>query len=93
MVKRAMAVIVALAGVVLHRLLLFLKLRRVAVPAVLAGFLGSDLWTVGSQAPWQHGPAALALVSAIAVLHPQPREPRDGWLWPGWPQPSSSPAA
>ncbi len=72
MVKRAMAVIVSLAGVVLHRLLLFLKLRRVAVPAVLAGFLGSDLWTVGSQAPWQHGPAALALVTAIALLHPQP---------------------
>ncbi len=72
MVKRAMAVIVALAGVVLHRFLLFLNLRRVAVPAVLAGFLGSDLWTVGSQAPWQHGPAALALVTAIAVLHPLP---------------------
>jgi len=72
MVKRAMVVVVALAGVVLHRLLLFLKLRRVAVPAVLAGFLGSDLWTVGSQAPWQHGPAALSLVAAIALLHPQP---------------------
>jgi hypothetical protein len=72
MTKRAMAVIVALAGVVLHRVLLFLKLRRVAVPAVLTGFLGSDLWTVGSQAPWQHGPAALSLVTAIALLQPRP---------------------
>jgi hypothetical protein len=72
MVKRSMAVLVALAGVILHRLLLFFKLRRVAVPAILAGFLGSDLWIVGSQAAWQHGPAALVLVMAIALLHPQP---------------------
>jgi hypothetical protein len=72
MTKRSMAVVVALAGVVLHRLLLVLGVGRAAVPAVLAAFLGSDLWTVGSQAPWQHGPAALSLVAAIALLHPQP---------------------
>jgi hypothetical protein len=72
MVKRSMAVVVALAGVVLHRLLLALGVGRAAVPAVLAACLGSDLWTVGSQAPWQHGPAALSLITAIALLHPQP---------------------
>jgi hypothetical protein len=72
MAKRSMAVIVALAGVVLHRLLLALGVGRAAVPAVLAACLGSDLWTVGSQAPWQHGPAALSLVAAIALLYPQP---------------------
>jgi hypothetical protein len=72
MVKRSMAVIVALAGVILHRYLLALGLRRTALPAVLAACLGSDLWTVGSQAAWQHGPAALALIAAIALLHPQP---------------------
>ena len=72
MAKRAMAVIVALTGVMLHRLLLALGLRRSALPAVLAACLGSDLWTVASQAPWQHGPAALALVMAIWLLQPQP---------------------
>jgi hypothetical protein len=72
MAKRSMAVVVALAGVVLHRLLLVLGMRRVAVPAVMAACLGSDLWTVGSQALWQHGPAALSLITAVALLHPQP---------------------
>ncbi len=72
MAKLSMALVVALAGVVLHRLLLALGVGRAAVPAVLAACLGSDLWTVGSQALWQHGPAALALVTAIALVHPHP---------------------
>jgi hypothetical protein len=72
MAKRSMAVVVALVGVVLHRLLLVLGVGRAAVPAVLAACLGSDLWAVGSQATWQHGPAALSLIAAIALLHPQP---------------------
>jgi hypothetical protein len=72
MAKLSMALVVALAGVVLHRHLLALGVGRAAIPAVLAACLGSDLWTVGSQALWQHGPAALALVTAIALLHPQP---------------------
>src|SRR5262249_9398448 len=68
----SMAVVVALAGVVLYRLLLALGVGRAALPAVLAACLGSDLWTVGSQALWQHGPAALALVTAITLLHRRP---------------------
>ncbi len=72
MAKRSMAVVVALAGVVLHRLLLALGVGRAALPAVLSACLGSDLWAVGSQALWQHGPAALALVAAIALLHRRP---------------------
>ena len=72
MVKRSMTVIVALAGVVLHRLLVALGLRQAALPAALAACLGSDLWSVASQAAWQHGPAALSLVAAMALLHPQP---------------------
>ncbi len=91
MAKRSMAVVVALAGVVLHRLLLALGVGRAAVPAVLAACLGSDLWTVGSQAPWQHGPAALSLITAIALLHPQPVG-RCGWPWQGHSRPCSSPA-
>ncbi len=72
MVKRSMAVIVALAGIILYRLLWSLGLGQAALPALLAACLGSDLWAVGSQAPWQHGPAALALVSAIALLQARP---------------------
>ncbi len=71
-VKNAMAMIVALAGVTLHRLLLALGLRRVALATVLAACLGSDLWTVGSQAPWQHGPAAALLIGTIALLTRRP---------------------
>ncbi len=76
LVKRSMALLVALTGVMLYRVLLFLELRRAALPAVLAACLGSDLWTVGSQAAWQHGPAAFSLVSAIALLLPQPMSRR-----------------
>ncbi len=72
MAKRSTAVLVALAGLVLHRVLISLGLRRSALAAVIAACLGSDLWTVASQAPWQHGPAALFLVSAIALLIRQP---------------------
>jgi hypothetical protein len=72
MAKRSMGVMMALAAVLLHRVLLGLGLRRTAVPAVLAAFLGSDLWTHASQALWQHGPAALALSAAMALLQPSP---------------------
>jgi hypothetical protein len=70
--KRSMAVLTAVTAVVLHRFLIGLGLGRVAMPAVLAASLGSDLWVVGSQALWQHGPAALALICALALLHPGP---------------------
>ena len=61
MTKNAAALIAALLGVVLHRLLLAMGLERVALPSVLAASLGSPLWCVASQSLWQHGPAALAL--------------------------------
>ena len=73
MVKRVAALIAALTAVVLHRVLRGLGLGRgrVAVPAVLASALGSDLWTVAGQALWQHGPAALAIISAAWLLLPR----------------------
>jgi hypothetical protein len=71
MAKRAAALIVALTAVVLHRLLKGMGLGRVATPATLAAALGSSLWTVASQALWQHGPAALALTSAVWLLLPE----------------------
>jgi hypothetical protein len=68
--KRAAAILAALLGMALHRLLLTMGLRRAAWPSVVAATLGSDLWAVGSQALWQHGPAALGLVLAMLALLP-----------------------
>jgi hypothetical protein len=70
--KRSLTMMMALSAIILHRLLLALGLRRSAMPAVLAAMLGSDLWTLGSQALWQHGPAAMALIVALALLHRAP---------------------
>jgi hypothetical protein len=72
MVRRALAVLMAISSVLLHRLLIGLGLRRVSVPAVVACALGSDIWAVASQALWQHGPAAFCLTSAMLLLHPRP---------------------
>jgi hypothetical protein len=72
MAKRSLVILMASAAVIMQRLLIRLGLGRAALTAVIAAFLGSDLWTVGSQALWQHGPAAFCLVCAIALLHPEP---------------------
>jgi len=72
MAKWWVSVLLALAAVTLHRFLLGLGLERGALPAAVAAFLGSDLWTHASQALWQHGPAAVALIAALALLHPAP---------------------
>jgi hypothetical protein len=69
--KRASAALAALAAMLLHRLLRSLGLARVALPATLAAAFGSDLWSVASQAPWQHGPAALSLTAALLLLVPR----------------------
>lgn len=39
-----------------------------AMVATLAVGLGSDLWSVGSQAAWQHGPAVFCLMVALICL-------------------------
>jgi hypothetical protein len=66
--KDAAAMIVAVTIALLYRLLLRLGLSRFALPACIAAGLGSSLWMVASQAAWQHGPAALALVAALLSL-------------------------
>src|SRR5207245_3237724 len=63
--RRSMALLTALTAVILHRFLLGLSLGRAAFLSALAAGLGSNLWCVGSQAVWQHGPAAFALATAI----------------------------
>ena len=70
--KNTAAVVAALTGVVLLELLRRLGLGHVALPTVLAVALGSNLWVVASQTLWQHGPAALALTLAMALLIPRP---------------------
>jgi hypothetical protein len=67
-----MAVLAAITAVLLHRYLVAIGLGRVAMPATLAAALGSDLWTIASQAAWQHGPAAFCLMTAILLLRPSP---------------------
>ena len=67
--KRAAAVLSALVAVALHRLLVGLGLGRVAIPSVLATALGSSLWSVASQAQWQHGSAALFLTLTMLLFH------------------------
>jgi hypothetical protein len=68
MAKLAAAAIAALTGVVMLATLRRLGVGGFALPAATIGALGTDLWVVASQALWQHGPAALALAAAIALL-------------------------
>ena len=70
--RRSMAVLMALTAVILHRFLIGLGLGQAALLSALAAGLGSNLWCVGSQAVWQHGPAAFALTTAIVLLHSTP---------------------
>jgi len=72
MCKVASALIVALTAVAIHRLLRQLGVGPMAVPATLAVALGSDLWVVASQAPWEHGSAALMLTLSLILLTPRP---------------------
>jgi hypothetical protein len=75
MTKLAAALIAALTVVVLHRVLIAMGLSRVAIAAALAAGLGSELWAVASQALWQHGPAALALITCVWLLLPRDPAP------------------
>jgi hypothetical protein len=70
--KRSMALLMALTTVILYRFLLGLGLGRAALLSALAAGLGSNFWCVGSQAVWQHGPAAFTLTAAIVLLHSTP---------------------
>lgn len=75
MSKITSVVLGVLTGVVLFTLLRRLGLGWLAWPATLAATLGSDLWCVGSQGLWQHGPAALALTLSMLLLLPEKPSP------------------
>jgi hypothetical protein len=66
--KNAAAVLAALAVVVLDVLLRRLGFGLAGTAAVLTVAFGSNLWAVGSQALWQHGPAVLMLTLALLAL-------------------------
>ncbi len=68
MAKNAAAAIAAATGVAMLAMLRRLGVGAFALPAATIAALGSDCWVVASQALWQHGPAALALAVAIALL-------------------------
>ncbi|GIW88017.1 MAG: hypothetical protein KatS3mg108_2341 [Isosphaeraceae bacterium] len=68
MAKNAAAALTALTVLLLHRLLGMVAGPADAAVATLAAGLGSPLWTIASQALWQHGPAALALTAALVAL-------------------------
>lgn len=70
--KNAAALVGALTGVLLYRLLLQLGLAEVALLTTFAAALGSNLWVVGSQAPWLHGTVALFLTLSLLLLVPAP---------------------
>ena len=66
--KNSAALIAALASVAVWYWLRQLGYGAVAVPVVLAVAFGSDMWSTGSQALWQHGPAALCFTLALLAL-------------------------
>jgi hypothetical protein len=68
--KNAAALVAALTALFLYRLLLHLRLGEVAVATTLATALGSDLWVVASQSPWQHGSAVVFLTLSLLLLVP-----------------------
>lgn len=66
--KNAAALVAALTGVAILELLRRLMPEHFAMLAAAIAALGSNLWAVASQSLWQHGPAALALTLAVALL-------------------------
>jgi hypothetical protein len=77
MTKISSAVVAALAALALSCLLHRFCPGWPALSAALAAAVGSDLWVVGSQAPWPHAPAALALTLSMLLL--STREPPTRW--------------
>lgn len=73
--KNVAAALAVLTGVVTFVLLGRLGHERERWLALVGAALGSEMWVVGSQALWQHGPSALALAVAIlaAAGDPTPR--------------------
>jgi hypothetical protein len=74
--KNAAAALAALFGVTLFALLTRLGYGRERWPALVAATLGSEMWVVGSQSLWQHGPSALALGVGILTMTGAPSRKR-----------------
>jgi hypothetical protein len=77
--KNSAAALAALFGVVSFVLLTQLGYGRERWAALAAATLGSEMWVVGSQSLWQHGPSALALAVGILAVD-VPERPRRSLL-------------
>ncbi len=69
--KVASGIMAALTAVLLYRLLRRLVADAPAMLATIAAALGSEMWMVGSQAPWEHGSAVFMLTLSLRLLTPR----------------------
>ncbi len=80
--KFAATAIAALSAVVLLLLLKRITSARWAWLLTLVYALGTETWSISSQALWQHGPGELAIIGCLYFLQRwlENRE-RNEWLW------------
>jgi len=71
MAKCASAVLAAITMGMIWAWLKPLFGESAATVATISVAFGSDVWSVGSQAAWQHGPAIFCLMLAISILQSQ----------------------
>jgi hypothetical protein len=80
--KFAASAIAALSAVVLLLLLKRITTARWAWCLTLVYALGTETWSVSSQALWQHGPGELAIIGCFYFLECWSKNrSRNGWLW------------
>jgi hypothetical protein len=80
--KFAAAAIAALSAVVFLLLLKRITSAPWAWCLTLVYALGTETWSISSQALWQHGPGELAIIGCFYFLHYWPEDRRrNGALW------------
>ena len=66
--KQAASIIAALAAALFFLLALRFAGLRTALAGTIAFAFGSSMWTIGSQALWQHGSVALCTIALMLAL-------------------------
>jgi hypothetical protein len=80
--KFAATTVTALSAVLLLMLLQRITTVRWAWCLTLVYALGTETWSVSSQALWQHGPGELAIIGCFYCLQRWTEDrARNGWLW------------
>ena len=78
----AATAIAALSAVVLLLLLKRITTARWAWLLTLLYALGTETWSISSQALWQHGPGELAIIGCLYFLQRwSENRARNDWLW------------